>query len=220
MGLKYGLHYTPRKITEYNRVMAERMDIAQRIIQGVTEVYAWARKDILWDFPVRYVCKSIPLARRLITEAEAQWCRENIAQMQAQIPEQESCTDEEYRKAYSRYTSVKNRNLRALNRYEAQQAEPYVDALVHLVQLGPIAFASNRFELYQSYMHRVQARSPFVQTFMIQLAGDGGVCYLPTEEAVRNKGYSASVFCNQVGPEGGQQLVEATLQTLNELSQL
>ena len=220
MGLKYGLHYTPRKITEYNRVMAERRDIAQRIIAGVTEVYDWAKKDILWEFPVRYVCKAVPLSRRFITDQEAQWCADNIAQMQAQIPAQESCTDEEYRMAFSRFTTVKNRNLRALDRYEAQQSDPEVDALIHIVQLGPIAFAFNRFELYQSYMHRVQARSPFVQTFMIQLAGDGGVCYLPTEEAVKNKGYSASVFCNQVGPEGGQQMVEATLQTLNALSQL
>lgn len=220
MGLKYGLHYTPRKIAEYNRVMAERRDIAQRIMNAVTEVYAWAKKDILWDFPVHYVCKTVPLARRLITEEEAQWCQDNIQAMQAQIPEQGSCTDEEYRKAYSRYTTVKNRNLRALDRYAVQRQQPNVDALVHIVRLGPIAFASNRFELYQSYMHRVQARSPFVQTFMIQLAGDGGVCYLPTQEAVQNKGYSASLFCNQVGPEGGQQLVEATLQALNELYQL
>ena len=46
------------------------------------------------------------------------------------------------------------------------------------------------------------------------------VSYLPTQQAVENRGYSASIFCNRVGPEGGQQLVEATLQALQELYQL
>ena len=219
MGLKYGLHYTPRKLTEYNRVMAERLDIAQRIVEAAQEVYAWAKKDILWDFPVRQVCCKPMLSRRLISDAEAQWCRDTIQRMQSQIPEKGESTDEEYNKAYSRYMTIKNRNNRALERYAQQADEPQIEATVHVIRLGPIAFASNQFELYQSFMHRIQARSPFVQTFVIQLAGDGMVSYLPTEQAVKNRGYSASIFCNRVGPEGGQELVEATLQTLNELYQ-
>ena len=85
------------------------------------------------------------------------------------------------------------------------------------MQIGEVAFASNRFELYQDFMHRIQARSPFIQTFVVQLAGFDGATYLPTERGVANKGYSASLFCNVVGPEGGQQLVEGTLEMLNEL---
>ena len=220
MGLKYGLHYTPRKITEYNRVMAERFDIAQRITAAINEVYSWARKDIQWDFAVRCICKKLMLKRRLITDDEAQQCAETIDRMCAQIPEQNNCTEEEYRKAFSRYQIVKNRNNRVLQRFEQQQKEAEIEATVYVIQLGDIAFASNQFELFQSYMHRVQARSPFVQTFMVQLAGDGMASYLPTAEAVDNCGYSASVFCNQVGPEGGQQLVEATLQILNELFEM
>ena len=220
MGLKYGLHYTPRKLTEYNRVMAERLDIAQRIVETTREVYDWAKKDILWDFPVRHVCCKPLLSRRLISDEEVQWCRDTIVRMQSQIPEKEGSTDEEYNKAYSRYMTIKNRNSRILDRYAQQAEEPQLEATVHVIQFGPIAFASNQFELYQSFMHRVQARSPFIQTFMIQLAGDGMVSYLPTQQAVENRGYSASIFCNRVGPEGGQELVEATLQALNELYQL
>lgn len=91
--------------------------------------------------------------------------------------------------------------------------------VVHAVQVGDIAFASNRFELYQDYMHRIQARSPFMQTFVVQLASFEGGTYLPTERGVKNKGYSASLFCNVVGPEGGQDLVEGTLRMLNELKE-
>ena len=86
-----------------------------------------------------------------------------------------------------------------------------------MARIGDICFATNKFELYQDFMHRVQARSPFVQTFVTQLAGGGGSSYLPTKRGIENKGYSASIFCNVVGPEGGQELVEFTLKTLNEM---
>ena len=74
---------------------------------------------------------------------------------------------------------------------------------VNVVRIGDIAFCTTPFELYMDFMHRVQARSPFVQTFVVQLAGDVGSYYLPTERGRDNKGYSASLFCNMVGPEGG-----------------
>ena len=51
------------------------------------------------------------------------------------------------------------------------------------------------------------------------LAGDEGGSYLPTQRGVEDKGYSASIFCNQVSYEGGQQLVEHTLGLLNEMKE-
>ena len=43
--------------------------------------------------------------------------------------------------------------------------------------------------------------------------------YVCTERANASKGYSASLFCNLVSPEGGQELVEATLDLLGQLTQ-
>ena len=40
----------------------------------------------------------------------------------------------------------------------------------------------------------------------------------PTERGKENKGYSASIFCNNVGPEGGRDLVEETLNMLEKVS--
>jgi hypothetical protein len=105
-----------------------------------------------------------------------------------------------------------------LERYEKQMEDPVIHTVVHAVRVGEIAFASNRFEMYQDYMHRIQARSPFMQTFVVQLASFEGGTYLPTERGVKNKGYSASIACNVVGFEGGQQLVEGTLRMLGELA--
>ena len=89
-----------------------------------------------------------------------------------------------------------------------------------VIRIGDIAFATTRFELYMDFMHRVQARSPFIQTFMIQMASFGGASYMATERAMAGKGYSASIFCNQVGAEGGQELVETTLELLNDLAEI
>ena len=41
--------------------------------------------------------------------------------------------------------------------------------------------------------------------------------YLATERAIANKGYSASPYCNVVSAKGGQQLVETTLEMLNDI---
>ena len=55
-----------------------------------------------------------------------------------------------------------------------------------------------------------------MQTFVIQLTGPGGT-YLPTERAVEGGGYSAVIQSNRVGPEGGQMLVERTVEAINAL---
>jgi len=72
------------------------------------------------------------------------------------------------------------------------------------------------------YMHRIQARSPFEQTFIVQLTGvpgnDGG-SYLSTERGEYGRGYSASRYCNVVSSKGGQELVEETVKILKELKE-
>jgi len=84
----------------------------------------------------------------------------------------------------------------------------------HVLRLGDIALATNPFELYLDYGVRIQARSPAVLTFLVQLSCQN--CgYLPTQKGVEGGGYSADKFV--VGPKGGQVLVEETLQQLNAL---
>ena len=89
-----------------------------------------------------------------------------------------------------------------------------------MLRIGDIAFVTNPFELYLAYQHRIQARSPFVQTFMVELTASSvgsGFGYLPTKRAAENKGYSAIMFSCHVAPEGGQTLVEEMLKELNQM---
>ena len=50
----------------------------------------------------------------------------------------------------------------------------------------------------------------------IRLTADYGD-YLPTERAVHGGGYSAEVQSNQVGPEGGQMLVDRTIDAIKSM---
>lgn len=64
---------------------------------------------------------------------------------------------------------------------------------LHPLRIGDVAIATNAFEPYTDYGIQIKARSPALQTFMIQLAGPG--TYLPTERAVQGGGYSAMSSC-------------------------
>jgi hypothetical protein len=60
-----------------------------------------------------------------------------------------------------------------------------------------------------------------LQTFLIQIAcdcpGDFGAGYLPTAKAIAGGSYGAEVASNIVGPEGGQVLVNKTVELINSL---
>ena len=42
-----------------------------------------------------------------------------------------------------------------------------------MLRIGDIAFVSERYELYTDFGQRIQARSPFTQTFTIQCCAGG-----------------------------------------------
>lgn len=86
---------------------------------------------------------------------------------------------------------------------------------LHVLRLGDVAIATNEFELYTDYGVQIKARSPAVQTFVIQLTGSAG--YLPTERAVRGGGYGAVIQSSRVGPEGGQVLVDRTVDRIRSM---
>lgn len=224
MGLKYDMPYDAELAKK--RVMpdddtkrfAERKDIAERIVAAVKEVYGWAKKEIITEAPLKHRHWQQPMRRRFVTDEELAACEAKLKQMEQAIPEPGE-DPERYRRAMSSYNSVKNRNASILRRHKTQYDTPEVPMRTHAVSLGDICFATNKFELYQDFMHRLQARSPFIQTFAIQLAGDEGGSYLATERSQNNKGYGASLFCNWMGFEAGQAWVEGVLKNLGEMKE-
>jgi hypothetical protein len=98
-------------------------------------------------------------------------------------------------------------------RYELERSQPKLPVEIHVLRLGDIVMATNPFELYVDFGTRIKVRSPAVQTFLVQLAGNG--TYIPTSRAVVGGAYGTECSSNLVGPEGGQDLVEKTVEMIN-----
>ena len=198
-----------------------RADIAERISAAFDEVYSWAKKEISRDAVVKHEVRTVNLAKRLITEAEYQDAVAGLAKLAREKYVPEKGDKVAALKANSQLVSGRSRYAQIIRRYKEQKKQPKLPVEVHAVRVGDIAFATNRFELYMDFMHRIQARSPFIQTFIVQLCGVpevGQGTYLATKRGAKNRGYSASRFCNLVSPQGGQQIVEASLKLLNKLA--
>jgi len=105
-----------------------------------------------------------------------------------------------------------------VSRYEQQGERPMHDVERHIIRLGDAVFATNPFELFVDYGMQIRCRSKARQTFLVQLSdGSGNGFYLPTQRALDGGHYSAQVKSCWVGPEGGQMLVEETVQAINGL---
>jgi len=185
-----------------------RHEIGRRVANAVDEVLPVVRKEILTTLPFRHIVREISLPRRLITEDEALEVRQDLAKLEV---------EEKAAQVKNKLFAAIGRCKNALERYELQKEKPECKMEMHVLRLGDLAFTTSVYELFLDYAVRIKARSPAAQTFLVQLAGKGENCYLPTEKAVAGKGYGGGVYDNLVGPEGGQVLVEETVKALNEL---
>ena len=193
-------------------------DIANRIVAAFDEVLSWAGKEKFSSPVLKHQVRQVKLEKRLFPKTLVD---EEQRKYDA-VMKEPFRTDGDPMAVLthnSKLTSRRNRLRGIVARYELQKKEPELATEVHAVRIGGIAFVTCRFELFMDYMHRIQARSPFEQTFLVQLTADpgGSGSYLATERAVKNKGYSASPYCNQVSYKGGQQLVEESLKMLEQL---
>jgi hypothetical protein len=99
--------------------------------------------------------------------------------------------------------------------FQGRQTQPKIPVEIHVLRLGDIAFATNPFEYYLDFGMQIKARSKAVQTFLVQHVGSG--TYLPTLRATQGKSYGALPASTPIGPEGGRELVAATVKVLDDL---
>ena len=212
--LKYGESFAEKGLER-----TARQDIAERIAAAFDEVYAWASKEKKREVRITHVVETVQLSKRLISDEEYAYAKQGYAQEMAKEYRTDGDPQERLFQNSVLY-SLRNRYKGIIDRYEAQKEQPKFPMELHVIGLDDVAFASNQFELYMDYQHRIQARSPFVQTFVVQLAGqsgEGGGSYLCTQRGFEGRGYSASMYCNLVSPAGGQELVEETVRLLKEI---
>ena len=203
----------------YRKAAEERMrelrklsrldEIARRIVIAVNEAYDAVKNDRYKDVPLIHKTEKLTLPMRLVTEAEFAEAKAESGKLASRIAADPKLKDEIERRM-KWYTAT-------LDRFEKQKSDPnpVYETEIHVIRLGDVAICPNQFELFTDYSLRIQARSKAIQTIIIQCAGPG--TYLPTEKAVRGGGYSAVVQSSTVGPEGGQILVDRTLELIDSM---
>lgn len=202
----------------YRKAAEERMarlrgldsagELARRITRAVEEAYEAVKDDRHAGVPLIHRVESLRLPMRLVTETEYAEAKGACRQAADEIAKDPKATD--------RLHTRMKWHERTIQRFEAQKDNPNPthEVELHVVRIGDVAICTNPFELFTDYGVQIKARSKAVQTFVIQLAGSGS--YLPTERAVRGGGYSAVVQSNKVGPEGGQMLVDRTIEAIDQ----
>jgi hypothetical protein len=184
-------------------------EIARRIVMAVEETYETVKDERQSGVPLIHKVETIDLPEFKISKREYLFAKAERDKYAAMI-EADPATAEK----------VKGRetwNANVVRRYEMQQETPHrvLETEVHVLRIGDVVVCTNPFELYTDYGIRIQARSKALQTFTVQLVGPGH--YLPTAEAVQGGGYSAIPQSCPVGPEGGQILVDMTVDLIDEI---
>lgn len=174
--------------------ITRRQEIGLRIANAVDEVFPYVQDNIKYEIEFRHISDEIPLPVRKVTKEEAE--------------QAERLANEQPARA------TWHRGL--IERYKKQDENPFYPVQVNVMRLGDVVLTTNPFELFLDYGIRIKARSNATLTFVVQLA-NGAVDYLPTARAESGGGYSAVVQSTTVGSEGGQVLVEKTLEMIDNV---
>ena len=169
------------------------------------DVFEGAAADVRTELVFEHLVETVELPARLVTDQERK-------QAEAEYKRLEADTEME---ASARFVHM-GRNRRVMERHEQQKSTTRYPVELHVLRLGDVAIATDPFELFLDFGLRMKARSRALQTFLVQLACDYSG-YLPTERAVAGHSYGAEVASNRVGPEGGQVLVDRTVELINGL---
>ena len=183
--------------------VSEREEIAIKIADAVDYTFSSAESDIQTDIAFKHVVEDVGLPVRKVTEEELD--RANAEYDRLTKKPDKGSSD----------LSHLRRNKGVIDRYKQQEKEPFYQIELHVIRIGDIAIATNSFELFLDYGMRIKARSKALQTFTVQLACSSSG-YLPTAKAVAGGGYGAEAVSNRVGPEGGQVLVDRTVDLISE----
>ena len=203
--------------------LGRRRMIALLLANGAEAILPYMKASIEWDPEFKHHVENVQLTRRLLGEQDLIDARAAIEHFKPLYEKllAEAKANPALTKAPRWYTNLTvnhahyKRGLSVLERYEIEQRQPRMPVEIQVIRIGDMAIASNPFELYLDYGVRILAKSPAVQTFVVQLAGSG--TYLPTQRSIKGGAYGAVPASTIFGPEGGDELVEHTLQVINEL---
>ncbi len=203
--------------------LTERQEIGVRVADAVGAALPLMEKDRLSNPVFRHVEDEVDLTRRRLSQSDVDEAAVEAGKLKAEYERllKELEAHPEKRSEPHWYVPMTRafRRMRwyqgVVKRFEDEKERPRLSFEVHALRLGDMAVATNPFEYYLDFGMRIKARSPALQTFLVQLSGCG--TYVPTARAVTGKSYGAIPASTPIGPEGGQELVEWTVGALQEL---
>ena len=184
--------------------VSETEEIARRLANAVDYVYSAAKGDIRRGVTFVHKVEDLRLPVRKVTEAEVEFAKKEYERLKNAPP------------AERNRFSLMGRHAGVIDRHMRQDSDRDFAMELHVIRLGDVAIATNPFELFLDFGIRMKARSRAEQTFVVQLASDYSG-YLPTARAVAAGGYGTEIPSNIVGPEGGQILVDRTVEAINSM---
>ncbi len=197
-------------------------EIARKIADAISYIEPHAKQDLDRKPKLHHVAEIVQLARRLISEQDVRDAIEEALPFKEKYKEElaELLKNPKIRREPRWHENITmsyrrmERGERVRMRYEIQQKSPTMPVELHAIRLGGVAIATNPFELYLDYAVRIRELSEATQTFLVQKAGCHGT-YLPSARSVAHKGYGSVPASTDVGPEGGEQLLEWTVAAIN-----
>ena len=206
-----------------NGTLGRRRMIALHLTNGTEAILPYMKEQIEWNPTFRYRAESIDLSRRLLGEQDlldAKVAIEHFKPLYEKLLAEakanpEITKDPRWYIALTVNHAHYKRGLSVLARYGVEQKQPKMPVEVQVIRIGDMAIASNPFELYLDYGIRILTKSPAIQTFIVQLAGSG--TYVPTQRSIEGGAYGAVPASTIFGPDGGDELVQQTLEMIQSL---
>jgi hypothetical protein len=194
--------------------MALRKVIARRLAQAVAEALPAVSRDIRTEVELSHERLEFKAPRRLLSPWETNEANRVITEARQKLAALGEGADP-LSPAYSVPYAQNWYYVKALERHALQKAGMLeLPVTVHAMRIGDVAMATNRFEYYLDFGQRIKARSPALQTFVVQLAGEGA--YLPTARSVAGGGYGSWFASAPASAEAGTRIVEESLRLINQ----
>jgi hypothetical protein len=201
-----------------------RQEIAQRIANAVEDVLPFIMATVDRQPQLVHRVETIDLPMNALTQADVDFALGEAAKLRKEYeaemarlqadPSIRQTDPRWYKKATASHRMMKWYEAVA-TRFQTQAAKPTQTVEFHVLRVGDLALATNPFEYYLDFGTFIKARSPAVQTLLVQLCGGGSYC--PSRRSLAGGGYGSLPASNPVGPEGGRLLAERTVDVLLSL---
>jgi hypothetical protein len=183
------------------RGVSERQEIARRVADAVEFALVYTHPVPAGENPLAHRVQTLALTPWRITKAQRDWAQ---------------ATYEQWTAKGDTTSWWPNRLHWVVDCFEGRETAQPVHAEIHVVRIGDAVIATSPFELSLDYGMQIKARSQAVQTLTMQLASGSGM-YLPSERAAQGGGYGAMPAVADADPEGGRELVTATLALIQDV---